>query len=104
MGEGGGEERGTKGFGVVLTWVLEVWTILEGDTQGFHLLKGEGHTKFYPVLRVGGGQKVRTRDFPILYPGSPMLVINDQSLQWMLESAGSSTEGTVDIKSLADNS
>ena len=48
---GGG---GTTSFGVVLTQVLEVLTILEGGTNGFHPVKGggggKGQIKYYPVL------------------------------------------------------
>ena len=46
---------GTKSFGVVLTQVLEVLTILEGGTKGFHPLKeGGGVKKFCYVLRGAG--------------------------------------------------
>ena len=39
--EGGGEGE-QKRVGVVLTWVLEVLTILQGGAKGFLHLKGRG--------------------------------------------------------------
>ena len=72
--EGG---RGTTGFGVVLTQVFEVLTILEGGTKGFHPLKvcvwgGGGGTKFYLVLRGGGAQKVSDPQFSnFVHPPPP---------------------------------
>ena len=56
-GEGLQNGRGwqVKFFRVVLTWVLEVLTTLEGGTKGLHPLKGGG-----------GRNKFQTRNFPIL--------------------------------------
>ena len=53
-------------FGVALTRVLEVLTILEGGHERFppFNLRG-GHTKFTTVLRGGGGNKFRAPYFPI---------------------------------------
>ena len=42
--EGGGEGE-QKRVGVVLTWVLEVLTILQGGAKGFLHLKGGGARK-----------------------------------------------------------
>ena len=76
MGGGGGilailkRGGGTTSFGVVLTWVIKVLTILEdGGRNRFSSFQREvgGHREFDPVLREGGGHKrFRTRDFPIL--------------------------------------
>ena len=46
-------------LGVVLTWVLEVLTILDGGHKRFPpFKKGGGAKKFYSVLRGGGGAGV----------------------------------------------
>ena len=58
---------------------------MKGDAQkSFHSLKGGGREMLYPVLREGGrkSKKLRTLDFPILYP-LPFPLINDQSLTVM---------------------
>ena len=46
------EGRVTQCFGVVLTWVLEVLTILEGGSKGFKSLKG-GRKKSNSVFMEG---------------------------------------------------
>ena len=51
MLKGGG---GKNSLGVVLTRVLEVLTIMEGGTEGFHPSKG-GRKKCNTVLMGGGG-------------------------------------------------
>ena len=60
----------TKGFGVVLTRVLEVLIILAGGGGGvpkvFPSFKGGGHKHFYSVLMGGGLKTFQTRDFLIL--------------------------------------
>ena len=61
-GGGGGvfshaEGEVTNSFGLVLTWELDVLAILKGDAKSYYPLKGGGHDKFYPVLRVGGCAK-----------------------------------------------
>ena len=64
---------GTKRFEVVLAWVLEVLTILEGGgTKGFHPLKenGGGRKRFYPVLK-RGAKGFRPLIFQFCSPPSP---------------------------------
>ena len=67
---------------VVLTQELEVFSHTEGGggrggARSFHPLK-EGHDKFYPVLR-GGGGKVSYPRFSH-FVASPLPVMNDRSL------------------------
>ena len=67
---GGG---GTKCFGVVLTWELEVLAILKGDTKGIHPLKqvGGGTTRF-TVLK-GGAKIVLDARFSLFVASPPRI-------------------------------
>ena len=72
--KGGG---GKSIFAVVLTWELEVSSILKaggGGAKRFHPLiggGGGGHTQFYPVLRGDGRESVRPAIFKFCSPSPP---------------------------------
>ena len=65
--------RGTKCFGVVFTWYLDILAIFNGGGGGggggrtTFSLNERGAQRVLPCLEVGGGHnKFQTRDFPIL--------------------------------------
>ena len=74
---------GTTCFEIVLTWECEVLAIVMGGHTMFPLFKsgggGAGRTKFYPVLRRGGAQKVSNPRF-CHFVAPPLPIFNDQSL------------------------